>query len=215
MIIAEIDPVPGIMTQAEDRLCRIGQLNSILVWHVVIDGTIDARMVEITVEKQAVIDAAMDDKTEATEVAVTENLMPSAEEEEAAVEDVLGALDIVSAEDIDNWLNNRGSRKEASRIKSRSERITEKAEKRGLTEIAAEMTEEQIAAVHHNLMFLAGRCDGAVEQDGRGYNATDAFVGHTLAAIPVLNNLQAAYARVMLGKYAGQLGSDAIESMGK
>jgi len=213
VIMAEIDCVPGILTQAEDRLCRIGQLNSILVWHVVIDGTIDARMVEITVDKQAIIDAAMDDKMTVTEVAVADNLMPAAEQEEAAVEDVLGALDIVSAEDIDNWLNGRDARKEASRIKSRGERITEKAEKRGLADIAAAMTEEQIAAVHYNLMFLAGRCDGAVEQDGRGFNATDAHIGHTLAAIPVLNNLQAAYARIMLGKYAGQLGGQAIDAM--
>jgi hypothetical protein len=91
--------------------------------------------------------------------------------------------------------------------------LIHKAEKKGLAVIAAAMTEEQISAVHHNLMFLSGRCDGAIEQDGLGFNATDTFVGKTLAAIPVLNNLQAAYAREMLGKYAGQLGADTIERM--
>lgn len=56
VIFVEIYPVPGIMIQAEDRAHRIGQRDSVLVSHVVMDGTIDARLVELLLEKQAVLD---------------------------------------------------------------------------------------------------------------------------------------------------------------
>lgn len=60
VIFVELDWVPGNMTQAEDRCHRIGQLNSVLVQHLVIDGSMAARMAKVLVEKQTVIDAALD-----------------------------------------------------------------------------------------------------------------------------------------------------------
>jgi SWI/SNF-related matrix-associated actin-dependent regulator 1 of chromatin subfamily A len=63
VVFAEMDWVPGNMSQAEDRLHRIGQKDSVLVQHVVVDGSLDARMAQILVEKQAVLDAALDDPT--------------------------------------------------------------------------------------------------------------------------------------------------------
>lgn len=60
VIFAELDWVPGIMSQAEDRAHRIGQRESVLVQHIVLDGSMDARMADMLVEKQNVIDAAMD-----------------------------------------------------------------------------------------------------------------------------------------------------------
>lgn len=59
VIFAELDPVPAMMMQAEDRAHRIGQKDSVLVQHIVTDGTIDARMAKILIEKQAVIDLAV------------------------------------------------------------------------------------------------------------------------------------------------------------
>jgi SWI/SNF-related matrix-associated actin-dependent regulator 1 of chromatin subfamily A len=61
VIFAELDWVPGNVTQAEDRTHRIGQTESVLVQHIVLDGSLDARMAETLVAKQAVIDRAMDD----------------------------------------------------------------------------------------------------------------------------------------------------------
>lgn len=60
VIFAELDWTPGNVTQAEDRCHRIGQTEPVLVQHIVMDGTIDARMAELIVSKQAVIDAALD-----------------------------------------------------------------------------------------------------------------------------------------------------------
>jgi SWI/SNF-related matrix-associated actin-dependent regulator 1 of chromatin subfamily A len=60
VIFAELDWVPGNMSQAEDRCHRIGQKDSVLVQHLVVDGSIDARMAEALVGKQKVLDKALD-----------------------------------------------------------------------------------------------------------------------------------------------------------
>jgi SNF2 domain-containing protein/helicase-like protein len=59
-VFAELDWVPANITQGEDRLHRIGQRNSVLIQHLVLEGSLDARMVRILVEKQEVIDRALD-----------------------------------------------------------------------------------------------------------------------------------------------------------
>ena len=58
VIFAEIDWVPGNMVQAEDRAHRIGQNNNVLIWHIVINKTLDAVMAKVLIKKQADIDQA-------------------------------------------------------------------------------------------------------------------------------------------------------------
>lgn len=82
VIFLELDDVPGNVTQAEDRAHRIGQLDNVLVEHLIVTGTLDAVQAVNCVEKQEIIDKALDleknpgsrPKIEAqsvTEVAVT------------------------------------------------------------------------------------------------------------------------------------------------
>jgi SWI/SNF-related matrix-associated actin-dependent regulator 1 of chromatin subfamily A len=60
VVFAELDWVPGNVTQAEDRCHRIGQSESVLVQHLVLDGSLDARMAHVLVEKQRVADLGLD-----------------------------------------------------------------------------------------------------------------------------------------------------------
>lgn len=60
VIFVEECPTPGVMSQAEDRCHRIGQKDFVLVQHLVLSGSIDARMAKILVAKQEVLDAALD-----------------------------------------------------------------------------------------------------------------------------------------------------------
>jgi SWI/SNF-related matrix-associated actin-dependent regulator 1 of chromatin subfamily A len=62
VVFAEIDWTPSTITQAEDRAHRIGQAESVTVQHVVLDGSIDAKMAKMVVEKQEVIDRSLDNK---------------------------------------------------------------------------------------------------------------------------------------------------------
>lgn len=61
VIFAEGDWVPGRITQAEDRAHRIGQHDSVLYDHLVLEGSLGATMARRVVDKQEVIDAALDD----------------------------------------------------------------------------------------------------------------------------------------------------------
>ena len=59
-IFYEIDWVPGVLSQCEDRLCRIGQKKMVHVIHLLLGGTLDANMARKIVQKQEVIDRALD-----------------------------------------------------------------------------------------------------------------------------------------------------------
>ncbi len=64
VVFAELDWVPANISQAEDRCHRIGQTESVLVQHLVLSGSIDCRMAQEIVEKQSVIDKALDGQIE-------------------------------------------------------------------------------------------------------------------------------------------------------
>ncbi|MFT4541518.1 MAG: SWI/SNF-related matrix-associated actin-dependent regulator 1 of chromatin subfamily A [Planctomycetota bacterium] len=64
VVFAELDWVPANLTQAEDRTHRIGQKDSVLVQHLVLQDSLDARMVGTLIKKQRVIDQAIDGSAE-------------------------------------------------------------------------------------------------------------------------------------------------------
>lgn len=59
-MFAELDYVPGNLTQCEDREHRIGQENAVYVEHDVLEGSLDEFMAGILVDKQDTIGRAMD-----------------------------------------------------------------------------------------------------------------------------------------------------------
>lgn len=60
VVFAELSWLPNEMEQAEDRAWRIGQLNSVLVQHLVVDGSLDARMAEVLLERMEIMTNALD-----------------------------------------------------------------------------------------------------------------------------------------------------------
>ena len=64
VVFAELDWVPGNLTQAEDRCHRIGQKDNVLVQHLVLEGSLDFYIAEKVIAKQKVIDAAMNNQPE-------------------------------------------------------------------------------------------------------------------------------------------------------
>lgn len=68
VVFAELDWVPAAVSQAEDRLHRISQKGSVLVQHLIFDGSLDADMAKTLVAKQAIIDQALDDGIAQVEV---------------------------------------------------------------------------------------------------------------------------------------------------
>lgn len=60
VVFAELAWVPAHLTQAEDRTHRIGQTGSVLVQHLVLQDSLDARMVGTLLGKQDLIDRVVD-----------------------------------------------------------------------------------------------------------------------------------------------------------
>jgi len=154
VIFVELDWVPATVTQAEDRCHRIGQTQSVLIQHLVLAGSLDERMSQFIVDKQAIADMALDVES-----------------------DDNGDRPIVETRD----------------------------EKR--TRLLAEhkLSEKDIEQIHANLQFLASRCDGAMSEDGAGFNKLDTNFGKTLASQERLSVAQAVAAKKLLVKYARQL----------
>ena len=69
VVFVEQSWVPAMNVQAEDRCHRIGQRDSVNVQYLVLDGSLDAKVAAVCIEKQGVADAALDDARAALRVA--------------------------------------------------------------------------------------------------------------------------------------------------
>ena len=72
-IFLELDWVPANMIQAEDRLHRIGQKDSVNIHYLVINGSIDSRLSKTLLEKEKMINTALNIEFNKTEVINSEN----------------------------------------------------------------------------------------------------------------------------------------------
>lgn len=81
VIFVELDWTPARMSQAEDRCHRIGQTaEMVVVQHLVIDDSIDARMSKMLVEKQAVLDQVLGDKPPEDAAGIFDDVLGSAQQ---------------------------------------------------------------------------------------------------------------------------------------
>jgi len=64
VIFAELDWSPAIHQQAEDRLHRIGQKNTVFAYYLIGNGTLDDHVASVLVDKSFEIDSIMDEKIE-------------------------------------------------------------------------------------------------------------------------------------------------------
>ena len=110
VIFAELDWVPGVMSQAEDRCHRIGQHNSVLVQHLVVDESIDAVMAHRLVEKQYVLDQALDVHTDPQKRAERDEQATAAivhEEQQqttsASYDQITAEAKLIQRHEIDHW----------------------------------------------------------------------------------------------------------------
>ncbi len=60
VVFSELSWTPGDINQAEDRCHRIGQASSVLVQHIVLDGSLDDRMLSTIIKKQRIADQVLD-----------------------------------------------------------------------------------------------------------------------------------------------------------
>jgi SWI/SNF-related matrix-associated actin-dependent regulator 1 of chromatin subfamily A len=175
VIFAELDWVPGNMQQCEDRSSRIGQKNTVLVQHLVFDGSLDASMAQTLIEKQQVMDAALDDKN-------------SYELDTTAISSLPRDSEPVFLD---------------KELASQRQQIYVKLDE--INRIGDTLTVDDITDIHYKLKRLAGLCDGAKEVDGLGFNKVDSHIGKKLAAQLGLTKREAALGLKLVTKYKKQL----------
>jgi SWI/SNF-related matrix-associated actin-dependent regulator of chromatin subfamily A-like protein 1 len=71
VVFLELDWTPGKMSQAEDRVHRIGQENAVQIDYLVYDKSLDALLAKTLLKKEAVIAKAMDNTAQPTETKET------------------------------------------------------------------------------------------------------------------------------------------------
>jgi SWI/SNF-related matrix-associated actin-dependent regulator 1 of chromatin subfamily A len=60
VVFAELSWVPAELSQCEDRLHRVGTVDSVLVQHLVLAGSLDAKMAKVLLKKQGILDRVLE-----------------------------------------------------------------------------------------------------------------------------------------------------------
>lgn len=192
-IFAELDWVPGNLSQAEDRNYRIGQRNSVLIQHLLVDGSIDARMADTILAKQAILDKALD--------ARHDEVVSELPEKPASIGDPNSELTFTLSEDGTTWLTDSPEPEPAKNAGATTNAPTSEIER-----FAEWVTNEDIEAVHEGLRLLAGMdWDYAQEHNGTGFSKVDVRLGHELAERGTLSPKQAVLGAKLTNKYRRQL----------
>ena len=223
-VFAELDWTPANVTQAEDRMHRIGQTESVLVQHVVLDGSLDAKIAKMLIAKQEIIDAALNDRVEVKIVErpvgpvglvheyagfkyqlVGGRMEPLPGQHEAAGKDKhrMAALETYRA---GRDASQTPADEAITLVPDQDPRQSPKDERRArLDAVAGGMTPEQIRGVHEALKVLAAMdYDHARELNAVGFNKYDTVFGCELAAKDYLTPRQAAAGMKMVRKYRKQ-----------
>lgn len=193
VIAAELEWVPGTMTQCEDRCHGIGRGvagEPLLIQHLVLEGSLDAQMARTLIAKQEIADRALDRR---------------------------GGIDI-ELDDVDTEfpleelvLPEKLARTDETMLQHRPATFGVKRD--DLQREAEALTQEQVQLVHQGLKIMAGQCDGAFARDSAGFNAMDSRIGKSLAMAPALSGPQAALGKKILARYRNTQLAGMIDSL--
>jgi hypothetical protein len=178
VILAELDWVPAVISQAEDRSCRYGQKNSVLVRHIVVEGSLDSYMAYKIIEKQEIIDQALD-----------------------------GELPVCSVEPVTiDFSKFRSFTKPENVPTEKDVKKDVVIDTINLVSEKIKGNREYYDVVFEALMQVSGSCDGADKRDDVGFNKVDASVAKKMVSNGCfLDDRQVAYALLFLMKYKKQI----------
>lgn len=200
-LFVDLNWTPGINAQAEDRICRIGQLSDMVeIIRMVSDHVLDLHVLNILSEKIRLIEAAVERLIVPQTPAQTQK-SETQEEFEQRMAQIQAAQLRLEQEQLATAVQNqklRGKAK-ASKIHNREQ---QKATRPILT-----LTPERIEAVKKAFGYMLSICDGAKSLDGMGFSKPDASVARYLEWAGLENQVELEAAYFMLNRYHRQLSS--------
>ena len=175
---------------------RIGQRNSVLVQHLLVDGSIDALMADTILAKQAVLDEALDQRHEGTVTALPDR---------APAVNPNSSLIFAQAENGNTW-EAKAEGETRSPVEDANDAATSGLPLSEVAKRAEWITPDEIQMVHKGLRLLSGMdWDHAQEVNGIGFSKIDVGIGHDLAGRDTLSPKQAALGAKLTNKYRRQL----------
>jgi hypothetical protein len=208
VIFGELDWVPGNVSQAEDRCHRIGQTDTVFVRHLVLEGSLDERMAQIIIDKQEVIDKALDNQP-----------APIAG---APFVEYVEPIQTPPSTHVPGTIERKWTTAEELGIKYYGEKMTLPAEtvktifepEQPKIEVKYNFTPEQEQAVLRGLRQIAANCDGAFQLDGAGFNKRDTMFGKSLASKSRLTQKMYDCGFKMVRLYHRQVPQDVLDTLG-
>ncbi len=192
VVMAELDWVPGNVTQAEDRCHRIGQLDTVFVQHLVFDGSLDERMAAVLVAKQNVADSALDRQRA--------QLVIPADRPARVAPSTAGAAAPAASD---------------ASPRARELQLTVGRHLRAeRPDVYPQYSGETRALAKQAMQTVAGMCDGALKDDGVGFSKIDAYAGAKLARVARdYTDGECWFALVLARRYRGQLSAALVAAL--
>jgi SWI/SNF-related matrix-associated actin-dependent regulator of chromatin subfamily A-like protein 1 len=202
-LFVDLDWTPALNSQAEDRICRIGQTKPCEIVRMVSDHVLDRHIHELIAEKIDLFNNAIDGNIGNVKLTISEGET----DEQYAVR--MAALQAeFDAKQVEAEALNEKARRDAAKKKVNMivEREMNKATNGGKKKFKLpEFTPVLIQSIKDNLAKMLGVCDGAQERDNVGFNKPDALLSRWLyaAGLDEPETLEAAY--LMLCRYPRQV----------
>ena len=202
-VFVEMDWAPSKMVQAEDRLHRIGQTLKVHVRYLAVDGSLDATMAQMLIEKQAIADAALDDPTNTALI-----VPPAPTLDPNAPMPAFGAPRTASVR--------RGGEliPGGEAYDSEGRRLSSGDVGAAPPEDVDPVSDEMKALAMKAMQIVVGYCDGARRKDEVGFSACDAALGKRLAYMGEYTDRVAHLAIKLARKYRRQLPQDLVDALG-
>jgi SWI/SNF-related matrix-associated actin-dependent regulator 1 of chromatin subfamily A len=163
VLFVDLDWVPANNSQAEDRLCRIGQLaNKVLVVRMVSDHVLDRHILALLSEKMRMIESVEAKQEVEVEAGETDK------EYEKRLQQLEEALEI--AEALEKEAKKQEAKARTAEILGRQRQRAQRPE--------LPLTPKRIDAVKKAHHYMLSICDGAKAKDDQGFNKPDAVVAH-------------------------------------
>ena len=182
-VFVEIDWRPAYNVQAEDRIHRVGQKNSVTIYNLVVDNSLDGYIATKVLGKQKDISTALDDK-----ITIVQEVDSELEELKTQIK----------YDDIMEGLEEKKERKEAYEFTMKDGTI---------------ITVQVPLLLRALKLIVNMDEDMAMRQNGVGFNKLDTGFGHILGKLDSLTEKQARIAHRILRKYKRQLPEELYDSI--